>query len=228
MITKRFKVDIHPPELQDRAGQAINLADAIVYDFMPTNLGNAFRTDDILKKMLLRPSPVNGPFMAQIDAYKSLGAQYLATGDITPALECYRLVLSNRIQFSTGMYIIQKNILLDANEIKHLGTSTGLEGALRPHIICADREITAHTLWVDELRTARKEWLDLNHNDYGSKEYVEACLRIGRYEEAHTNAKRLDDEGLVERIELARPEEILDVTRLQSMVVNNTSESSFR
>src|SRR3989338_3565018 len=88
---------------------------ANVYDFMPAVLGNKFRTNEILSRMLLRRAPETAPFMLLTDAYEELGLRYAGEGSIIPALECYRIALQSRTSFARAMGLIQGKALHDEN-----------------------------------------------------------------------------------------------------------------
>jgi len=213
---------------QRGTGQIIRREEAIVYDFMPVILGDKFRTDSTLSKMLLRPEPEDAPFMLETDAYETLGLRYVREGLLVPALECYRIALDSRTSFVGAVAEIQENVLLNPNEIRHMDVSSDLEKKLVEEIAKSDgnHDQFAYASWVEELRTARKAWSELNRNNYGSREYVEACLKIGEYKEALSNAKDLRDKKLIRRVKQAIPNEILDIKFLRKFIDDNFPEST--
>jgi hypothetical protein len=213
---------------QRGAGEIINRKEALVYDFMPMILGERFRIDGTLSKMLLRPAPEDAPFMLETDAYETLGEKYIDKGEWNPALECYRIALESRTSFAKFMAGIQGDALLSPNEIGHLDISTKMErGLLKWAMESGMRsDPSAYIKWVNELRIAKNNWENLNRNAYGSKEYVEACLRIGEYKEALSNAKNLNDRKLTRIVKQARPKEILDIGFLKKFIDDNFPESS--
>jgi len=219
-----------PTDISQRGtGKAINREEALVYDFMPIILGERFRVDSTLSKMLLRPAPEDAPFMLKADAYETLGKKYVKNGEWTPALECYRIALDSRTSFVKIMSRIQEHALLNQNEIGHLDLSTELEkGLMKWAMESGERcEPDAYFSWAEELRSSRKNWLESNKNNFASKEYVEACLKIGEYDQALIIAKRLKDQILIEKLKQAQPKEILDVGFLKKFIDDNFPESTF-
>lgn len=214
---------------QRGTGQPIQRKEAIVYDFMPVVLGDQFRTDGVLSRMLLRPAPEDAPFMLKSNAYETLGLKYVGKGELIPALECYRIALDSRTSFTAAMASIQESALLNNREIAQMNTSTDLEKKLVREIakswIIYDQ--AAYISWVEELRTTQKNWKKLNRENYGSAEYIEACLKIGKCKEALANAEELGDEKLIMRVKRVWPKEILDIKFLKKYIDDNHPESSF-
>jgi len=68
--------------------------------------------------------------------------------------------------------------------------------------------------------------MKLNQKDYGSKEYIKLCLKTGRYKEALSNAKSLEDEKLIEKVKSVTPKEILDIEFLKGYITKNFPETS--
>jgi len=228
MKKELYRVSIERLASQRGTGKPIQREQAIVYDFMPVTLGEQFRTNSILSKMLLRSPPVGAPFMLTTTAYETLGFKYFEEGEIIPALECYRIALDSRTSFVTFIAKIQKNVLLNQNELSHLELFTPLEEMLLKESYKSKFQPNPelYAKWIKELRTARKNWFELNHNDYGSEEYVKACLKVGEYEEAIHHARKLNKKELLEEVESAMPREILDVEFLRKYVDDNHPESS--
>lgn len=228
MVKNLSKVTLFKYISQRGTGQAIHRDEAIVYDFMPVILGDQFRIDDILSKMLLRRAPVDAPFMLAADAYEKLGLRYVTHDELVPALECYRIALDSRTSFTAAIASMGRSALLNPNEIKHLDLSTDLERKLVENVAKSGRtyDQQAYSSWLEGLKAARKQWLGLNKTAYGSKAYVEACLPVGEYQEALLNAQELGDKTLVRSVQRARPHEILDVKFLGKYIDDNFPESS--
>ena len=210
-------------------GHAIPREKAIVYDFMPMCLGEQFRTSEILSRMLLRPAPETAPFMLQADAYEKLGERYIRENKITPALECYRIALGSKTEFTAAIARLGSSALLNPHELEHLNLSTNLEKILMKEVMKSpqDSDQAAYSNWIEDLRVAQERWLDLNHKEYGSATYVEACLSIGKYEEARTNATKLGNQSLLQKVKDFIPVEILDVQFLKKYIDDNYPESTF-
>ncbi|GAI66228.1 unnamed protein product, partial [marine sediment metagenome] len=194
----------------------------------PVILGDQFRSNNILSKMLLRPAPKDAPFMLQTDAYETLGFKYLKENKIIEALECYRIALDSSIGFTMAIRSLGKSALLNQNEINHLNIPKNLENKLISSVGRLKNKINpgAYCSWVEELRIVEQQWMKLNQKDYGSKEYIELCLKTGRYKEALSNAKSLEDEKVIEKVKLVTPEEILDIEFLKGYIAKNFPESS--
>lgn len=216
-------------EFQRGTGQPIPRQDVLVYDFMPVILGDQFRTDAVLSKMLLRPAPEDAPSMLQADAYETLGLRYVSKGELIPALECYRIALDSRTEFARLIRGLGEGALLSKDEIAHMEISTDLEKRLIRQMTASQstHDATAYRSWVEELRAARKRWLDLNHDAYDSREYVEACLKVGEYQQALLLAEKLGDIDLIGRVRGSQPEEILAVVFLKQYIKRNFPKSSF-
>ena len=230
MVEGLSKVELSEYISQRGTGQAIEREGALVYDFMPVVLGDEFRTNDVLSRMLLRPAPKDAPFILQSDAYETLGLKYVDEENLVPALECYRIALNSRTTFAMFMARIQEAALLNQHEIDHLDVSTDLERKLVEEVVKSNgkHDQVAYNTWVEELRTAQKTWLELDgSNNYGSRKYVEACLRIGEYERAIANAESLGDENLIRRVKRVIPKEILDIKFLTKYINDNFPESTF-
>lgn len=226
---KLSKVSLSQYINQRGTGKPIAREDAVVYDFMPVVLGDQFRTDRILSKMLLRPAPEEGPFMVMKDAYEALGNKYLEKDKVRSALECYRIAMDSATGFAGFVSGIQESALLSPQEIRKMKIFSPLESRLIEKLIKerqADPEKYAQ--WVEELRAAKKAWggLNMDRTTYGSREYVEACLAIGEYQEALSSAKVLRDRRLMDRVRQATPREFLDVKFLSCYMDDNQPESS--
>ena len=208
--------------------KTIQRSEAIVYDYMPVLLGDRFRNDPILKTMLLRPAPVTGPFMVQADAYEILGLQYIKKGEVVPALECYRISLESRTGFARAIQQVHTSALLTKEEIDHMSIHTSLEEKIARHILISNplSNTKGYTEWIEDLRNARKEWNKLNKDFHGSPAYIEACIRIGRYEEAHSCAKTSGDTTIARRIKRETPKEILDIPFLKQYMRKHMPEST--
>ena len=95
-MVNRQRVVIPENIRQRGTGKQLDRKDAIVFDFMPVLLGDQFRTNDILSRQLFREQPVSAPFMLSNSAYTKLGIRHLEKGQITPALESYKIALYNQ------------------------------------------------------------------------------------------------------------------------------------
>ncbi|MBU0980145.1 MAG: hypothetical protein KJ709_05035 [Nanoarchaeota archaeon] len=208
-------------------GKPIPQDQAIVYDFMPARIGDQFRTDGTLRKMLLREAPVQAPSMLQTDAYETLGMRYLQSGDIMPAMECYRIATASRTGFITTIGSLKGAVLLSQVERRHMKSSSRLERELMTELRTQQQpyDLDAYSAWIEQLRDASQEWKRLNRESYGSREYVEACLRIGEYEEAFYSAEDLKEPGLVKKVRRATPKEMLDLEFLNHYLQENFPES---
>ncbi len=227
-MSKKLSRVVLPEYVKQRGtGKAIQRNEAIVYDFMPGILGDQFRTDAILSGMILRPAPEHAPFILETDAYETLGLRYVKEKEIIPAMECYRIALNSRTSFARAIADLQGSALLNPGELEHLADSP-LEDKLIASAIRLRKKYSqsAYTAWVEELRTAYKQWRDLNKTAYGSREYIEACLRIGEYKEAILLAKELGDKKLIRAVRAAKPEEILDLKFLKKYIRDNFPEST--
>lgn len=228
-MVKQKKFSIPKSMKQRGTGKEIDRTSAIVYDFMPVLLGNEFRTNDILSKQLFRDRPVSGPMILMEDAYNTLGSRYLKEGQITPALECYKFALREQTGFISFVSAIQENALLTQEEISHLKLDSQLEKNLMQEIARKKRKEIDQDLynaWIEKLRASYRLYLELNHKEYGTRQYFEVLLDIGDNGEASSIAENLGDKNLVMRIKLARPKEILDVKWLKKYVEENHPESS--
>ncbi len=226
MVRNLFRVTLSEYINQRGTGQPIQREEAIVYDFMPVVLGDRFRTDEVLSRMLLRPAPEEGPFMLKSNAYETLGLKYVDREELIPALECYRIALDSRTSFATAIARIQGSALLNQREIAHMDTSTDLEQKLVREVAKSRRiyDRVAYTSWVEGLRTDQKQWRKSNKEKFGSPEYVEACLKIGEYEQALLIAKDLGDKKLMKKVKQTQPKEILDVKFLKKYIDDNHPE----
>lgn len=229
MVRRLFKVSLSHYITQRGTGQTIQREEAVVYGFMPVVLGERFRTDDILSRMLLREAPVDGPFMLQTEAYETLGLRYLREGNMIAALECYRIALDSRTSFAGSIADIQEIALLNKKEIQQMTVATDLETKLVAGMVTPNgrTDLAVYTAWVEGLRTAHKHWRELNKRAYGSREYGEACLRIGMYEEAHHVARELRSRSMAQRVRELQPKEILDLRFLRKYIEDNLPESTF-
>ncbi|MFH1400131.1 MAG: hypothetical protein ABIH41_01305 [Nanoarchaeota archaeon] len=216
-MPQRKRVRI-PTEVRQRgSGKEIPRVQAIVFDFMPPLLGNEFRVDPTLSMQLFRDDPVGGPMRLMDDAYTRLGQHYTDKGALTPALKCYKFALHHRTGFVSFISSVQDAALLTQDEIAHLDLNSPLEEALiravykkRPEV---DQDL--YHAWLDHLRASHAHYLQLNRKEYGSRQYLESLLVIGNHEQAMYFAKESGDRGLVQRVRLARPKEILDVKWLR-------------
>ena len=227
MGSSLYRVKI-PAEIEQRGtGKAINRPDALVYDCMPVLLGDQFRTHPVLSRVLLRDAPVSAPFMLKREAYELLGVKYVEEGDLIPGLECYRIMLESATDFVEAMSRIQGSALLNQREVKKLGLASDLESELmrscRKAKMKADPQKYAD--WVDQLKASKKEWLRLNQNNktYGSAKYIEACLRIGLYEQAEACARNLKKRGVIQKVRDQTPDEILDTSFLHEYISANSA-----
>lgn len=213
---------------QRGTGKPIQREGAIVYDFMPVILGEQFRTDKVLSCMLLRPQPVDAPFMLRTEAYEELGMKYVSKGKTTPALECYRIALDSTTSFTKFIGDIQSCALINENELKHMDISSELEEKLLKEIVKLNTKVnlTSYESWVEEIRSKYQKWKSFSLNDQKSREYVETSLKIGKYEEAFYSAKELGDKKLIQKVKSATPKEILDVNFLDKHIHDNFPEST--
>ncbi|AJF62006.1 TPA: hypothetical protein HA239_00440 [Candidatus Woesearchaeota archaeon] len=228
MIKRLSTVTLSQQIPQRGTGKKISRDEAIVYDFMPAVLGNKFRTNEILSRMLLRRAPETAPFMLLTDAYEELGLRYAGEGSIIPALECYRIALQSRTSFARAMGLIQGKALHDENEIDHMTLSDSLEQRLVGLVAESEKEVdyVAYNSWIEELREAQKNWWRLNRTQHGSEKYIEACLKIGEYQEALASAEVLKDSNLIRKVKKAQPPEILDLDFLKKYINDNYPDST--
>jgi hypothetical protein len=159
-MAKLEKVCILENMKQRGTGKEIDREDALVFDFMPVLLGNEFKTDKTLSKMLLREAPEDGPFMLMQEAYTLLGKRYIKNRELMPALECYKFALDNQTGFISFISSIQKNALLNPEEISHLKLYTPFEGSLMKEIAKKKNKINLNEYysWLDNLRSLKKEY----------------------------------------------------------------------
>lgn len=213
---------------QRGTGEPIDREKAIVYDFMPVILGERFMTDEVLSKMIMRPEPVSAPFMLRSDAYEKLGSIYVKKGELIPALECYRIALDAATSLSLFISRLQGNALLNTNELNHLDGPTVFEGKLIKEAKKVEDVYgqAAYATWVEGIRTDQKNWRHLNHTEFGSEKYIEACMKIGKFEEARHHAEKTKNKTLIQKINDTQPEEILDLDFLNTYIDENHPDST--
>ena len=230
------------PDIPDEVASAdksrtVPLQKTTVFDFMPPIVGDQYRRNLFLSKRLFRDPPVTGPFMAMNQAYMNLAKQALETEDITAALEAYKFALDSDIQFTKAIARAQSISALSAEETIHINTGydemgKSLATKLEQSGVAVDQD--AYYKWVDESREAYEAWLKLNQTEFGSFRYIEACLNIGRSNEALSlaeNSKKRDKilitktvsenefDSLLKKIRLSNPTvELLDVDYLRSFI----------
>lgn len=167
---ERKKVYVQEKARQRGTGKEIRREDAIVFDFMPVLLGNEFRTDDILSKLLFRDSPVNAPFMLSREAYTLQGERYLKKKAIVPALECYKFALKQQTSFIRFISSIGDSALLTPVETSHLELGGDLETSLMKELSGSNGkrriDIEEYTRWLESLRELRTRFHTLNKRVY--------------------------------------------------------------
>jgi hypothetical protein len=229
MANKQFKAEISDYVLQRGTGKPVERNKAIVYDFMPVILGEMFRTDEILSKMLLRPPPVTGPFMLQAKAYEKLGLIYVMQGELIPALECYRISLDSKMAFKKYVGDIQENALLNHKEMEFLEKPNDMEKKLVSKVLNLnlkpDRNV--YNSWVEELRATKSNTTKQNGVVFNSPERVEAYMGIGEYAKALSIAEGLNLPELIIKVQTATPDEILDTKYLYKYMLDHHPQSNF-
>lgn len=224
-MVKRKRVYL-PKKLKQRGiGREIDKREVIVYDFMPVLLGNEFRVDGILSSQLFRRPPVPGPMTLMEEAYTTLGKRYLDGKDLTPALECYKFALEEKIGFINFISSMQENALLSLEEINHLKLETSFEKELLIAVSgqrSQEVNLEMYDVWLDRLRKGYRLEKEYNHdnNEHCKKPDLELQLELGMWGNEillglEHNMNKIEDPKFKKRVRLARPKEILDVRWLK-------------
>lgn len=283
MSTKRSRVYIPEIFQQRGTGKEIERNKSIVYDFMPVLLSEQFQTNRVLSRQLFRNPPEQGPFMVTEDAYNTLGTRYLTRGKIVPALECYKIALTQGTGFISFIADRQDHALLTQGEINRLNLESPLEKALMKELVSREMSINpqATVTWIEKLRKSYQRMRELNREAYKNssfnvdlrkklakgigkldyhltfpqirrgisklrissrrsselldelerkesikREYIEACLELGVYDQALLHAEELGSRKLVRKIKELTPKEILNVKWLEKYIDDNHPEST--
>ena len=115
-----LKHPVIPSEFSSRGtGETVPLDEAFILDFMPRLLGSRFMIDDSLRVRLHRET-ASGLFMFLEEAYQKLTEEHLKDGNLTEALEAYRVALQAATTFVKIMNRMGENALLNQDEMSRL------------------------------------------------------------------------------------------------------------
>jgi len=185
---------------------------------MPSIVGDQFRVNPVLKVQLFRVPPVNAPFMLTNTAYTVSGQRALEKGDLTAALESYKIALDASTKFTKAISRLQDAALLNDEEKSHLRLMNHPLGDLLVKKLSDEGvrvDEATYSQWIDELRNMDARWLHLNKMEYGFDNYIELSWKLGRFSEAIHNARDNNKYALAKQIEKSVPKEVLDVPFLK-------------
>jgi len=216
----RYRINISSERLSRGTGEQVPLREITVFDVMPQILGGRFADSEALRKRAYFHSDHIGvPYHILEDVYKQVAEEEIGKGRLDESLDAYRRSLHYGLTFTQCISNVQTLTIFTPVEILRLNLSESfgsLERKLTESVV--QQEVAFHpdryADFVREVRVLEKERHQLHQlfffgessmyetvtapdirNKAIGRQYVDTCVRMGKFSEAAWIAREMGDEA---------------------------------